>query len=198
MIVITDKEVYSDADKFVHRIGTDSYFKRCIKLSDDADTDFEEVDARPAQEETEQVSFEEQAKIILKAQTRAITTFSNSDALKVKDLFDDWINYTADDAENLKKGQIVKTTDGLWRVRQEHKAQKHYPPSIHTAALYERIVKDHEGTESDPIPYAPPMEIFNGKYYTQDGVLYLCTRDSGQALTHNLSELVNLYVSIVE
>lgn len=197
MIVITDKEVYSDAGKLVHRIGTDSYFKRCIKLSDDADTDFEEVDARPTQEEIEQISFEEKAKIILKAQTREITTFSNNDALKVKELFDDWIDYTADDADNLKKGQIVKTTDGLWRVRQEHKAQKHYPPSIHTASLYERIIKDYAGTAEDPIPYAPPMEIFNGKYYTQDGVLYLCTRDSGQALTHNLSELVGLYVEVV-
>ena len=197
MIVITDKEVYSDAGKLVHRIGTDSYFKRCIKLSDDADTDFEEVDARPTQEEIEQISFEEKAKIILKAQTREITTFSNNDALKVKELFDDWIDYTADGADNLKKGQIVKTTDELWRVRQEHKAQKHYPPSIHTASLYERIVKDNKGTKSDPIPYAPPMEIFNGKYYTQDDVLYLCTRDSGQALTHNLSELVGLYVEVV-
>lgn len=197
MIVITDKEVYSDAGKLVHRIGTNSYFKRCIKLSDDVDTDFEEVDEIPPHEEEETVSFEEQARIILKAQTREITTFSNNDAFKVKDLFDDWIDYTADDAANLKKDQIVKTTDGLWRVRQEHKAQKHYAPSIHTASLYERIVKDHAGTESDPIPYAPPMEIFNGKYYTQDGVLYLCTRDSGQALTHNLSELVGLYVEVV-
>ena len=197
MIVITDKEVYSDAGKLVHRIGTNSYFKKCIKLSDDVDTDFEEVDEIPSHEEEETVSFKEQAKIVLKAQTREITTFSNNDALKVKDLFDDWIDYTADGAENLKKGQIVKTTDGLWRVRQEHKAQKHYAPSIHTASLYERIVKDHEGTESDPIPYAPPMEISNGKYYTQDGVLYLCTRDSGQALTHNLSELVGLYVEVV-
>lgn len=198
MIVITESEVYSDAGKLVHRIGTDSYFKRCIKLSDDADTDFEEVDKIPEPETEETVPFEEQAKIILKAQIREITTFSNNDALKVKDLFDNWIDYTADGAEKLKTGQIVKTADGLWRVRQEHKAQKHYAPSIHTASLYERIVKDHDGTKSDPIPYAPPMEIFNGKYYTQDGVLYLCTRDSGQALTHNLSELVDIYVSIVE
>jgi len=41
------------------------------------------------------------------------------------------------------------------------------------------------------------MEIFNGKYYTQDEVLYRCMRDSGQALTHNLSELVGLYVEVV-
>ena len=197
MIVITESEVYSDAGKLVHRIGTDSYFKRYSTLSDDAETDFEEVDKIPPHEEEETVSFEEQAKIVLKAQTREITTFSNNDALKVKDLFDDWIDYTADDAENLKVGQIVKTADGLWRVRQEHKAQKHYAPSKHTASLYERIVKDHDGTKDDPIPYAPPMEIFNGKYYTQDDVQYLCTRDSGQALTHNLSELVGLYVEVV-
>lgn len=195
MIVITEKEVYSDAGKLVHRIGTESYFKRCIKLSDDVDTDFEEVDEIPVQEEEEAVPFGEQAKIILKAQTRSITTFNNNDALKVKDLFDDWSDFIG---QTLNAGQIVRTAEGLWRVRQEHVAQRHYAPSIHTAALYERIVKDHEGTQDDPIPYAPPMEIFNGKYYTQDDVLYLCTRDSGQALTHNLNELVGLYVSIIE
>lgn len=195
MIVITEKEVYSDAGKLVHRIGTESYFTRCIKLSDDADTDFEEVDEIPVHEEEEAVPFEERAKIVLKAQTRQMTTFTNNEALKVRDLFDNWSDFIG---QTLNAGQIVRTAEGLWRVRQEHKAQRHYAPSIHTAALYERIVRDHEGTESDPIPYAPPMEIFNGKYYTQDDVLYLCTRDSGQALTHNLSELVGLYVSIVE
>ena len=195
MIVITEREVYSDAGKLVHRIGTESYFTRCIKLSDDVDTDFEEVDEIPVHEEEEAVPFEEQAKIVLKAQTRQVTTFSNNEALKVKDLFDNWNDLIG---QTLNAGQIVRTAEGLWRVRQEHVAQKHYAPSIHTAALYERIVRDHEGTESDPIPYAPPMEIFNGKYYTQDGVLYLCNRDSEQALTHNLSELVGLYVSIIE
>lgn len=195
MIVITEKEVYSDAGKLVHRIGTESYFTRCIKLSDDVDTDFEEVDEIPVHEEEEAVPLEEQAKIVLKAQTRQVTTFSNNEALKVRDLFDDWSDFIG---QTLNAGEIVRTAEGLWRVRQEHVAQAHYAPSIHTAALYERIVRDHEGTESDPIPYAPPMEIFNGKYYTQDGVLYLCNRDSEQALTHNLSELVGLYVSIIE
>ena len=194
MIVITDKEVYSDAGKLVHRVGTKSYFKRCIKLAGDVDTDFEEVDEVPVEEEEEHISFEEQAKVILKAQTRSITTFSNNDALKVKDLFDDWSELIG---QTVKAGRIVKTADGLWRVRQEHQVQAHYAPSIHTASLYERIVKDHAGTVDDPIPYAPPMEIFSGKYYTQDGVTYLCNRDSGQALTHNLSELVGLYVEVV-
>lgn len=40
------------------------------------------------------------------------------------------------------------------------------------------------------------MEIFKDKYYTQNDVLYICTRDSGQALTHDLSSLVGLYVNV--
>lgn len=49
-------------------------------------------------------------------------------------------------------------------------------------------------TKDDPIPYAPPMEIFKDKYYTQSKVLYKCIRDSGQPLSHNLSDLVGNYV----
>ena len=41
------------------------------------------------------------------------------------------------------------------------------------------------------------MEIFNGKYYAQGGVLYKCTRDSRQAISHNLSDLIGLYVELV-
>ena len=73
-----------------------------------------------------------------------------------------------------------------------------YTPGIETASLYEVIDREHDGTLSDPIPYTPPMEIFEGKYYIQSSVLYRCTRDSGTALTHNLSELVRLYVEVVE
>lgn len=50
------------------------------------------------------------------------------------------------------------------------------------------------GTKDDPIPYAPPMEIFKDKYYTQSKVLYKCIRDSGQPLSHNLSDLVGNYL----
>lgn len=71
-----------------------------------------------------------------------------------------------------------------------------YPPSLATASLYEVIVLTATGEKDDPIPYTPPMEIFNGKYYTQDEALYLCTRDSGVALSHNLRDLVGIYVEV--
>lgn len=91
-------------------------------------------------------------------------------------------------------GYVTRYDGRLYRARQTHLVLAVYPPSIYTAALYEVIEKTHEGTIEDPIPYAAPMEIFNGKYYEQYGVVYRCTRDSGTALTHDLSALVGLYV----
>ena len=54
-----------------------------------------------------------------------------------------------------------------------------------------------EGTRENPIAYNTNMEIFNGKYYIQNGVVYLCNRDSGAPLYHDLANLVGLYVTVV-
>lgn len=117
---------------------------------------------------------------------------TDEEALKRPLLVYPWDTYVG---KALAKGQVVSHDGKLWRVRQDVAAVlENQPPSLDTAALYEVIEVEPAGTQDDPIPYTPPMEIFNGKYYTQGGVLYKCTRDSGQALTHNLSDLVGLYV----
>ena len=87
--------------------------------------------------------------------------------------------------------------DELWKVRQAHTPQDQYPPSIDTAALYERIDEKHLGTEEDPIPYDPTMAVYNGKYYSYDGVLYLCIRDSGIPLYAEPGTLLNDYFTKV-
>ncbi|MBD8977202.1 MAG: hypothetical protein EGQ88_01225 [Prevotellamassilia timonensis] len=46
MIQIEDKQIFS-TDKYLHRIGTDVYFKRCFMLPTDGEKDFEEVDEIP-------------------------------------------------------------------------------------------------------------------------------------------------------
>lgn len=118
---------------------------------------------------------------------------TDNEALSVKELYPRWeekVDMT------IEAGYITLYNDSLWRAKQTHTALAIYPPSMDTAALYEVIVKDHEGTESDPIPYTPPMEIFADKYYTQNDVLYKCTRDSQTALTYNLADLVGMYVVI--
>ena len=76
--------------------------------------------------------------------------------------------------------------------------QEHYPPDTGTESLYARIDDVHDGDTYDPIPYEGNMALENGKYYTQNGVNYLCNRDTGNPVYNALSELVGLYVEIVE
>lgn len=123
------------------------------------------------------------------------TDITDEEALKRPLLVYSWDTYMG---KSLAAGQVVSHDGKLWRVRQDVAAVlDNQPPSLATAALYEVIEVEPAGTQDDPIPYTPPMEIFNGKYYTQGGVLYKCTRDSGQALSHNLSDLIGLYVELV-
>jgi hypothetical protein len=73
----------------------------------------------------------------------------------------------------------------------------HWIPDNGTESLYERIDEIHDGTKYDPIPYDGNMELFEGKYYTQNGAVYLCIRSTGTAVYHTLAELVGLYVTAV-
>ena len=98
--------------------------------------------------------------------------------------------------KQLAMGKIVSYDDKLWRVRQAHTAQEDWMPSLDAASLWEVIEVEHSGSLDDPIPYSVPMEIFNGKYYTEDNLTYICTRDSGIALSHPLSALIGVYVEL--
>lgn len=194
MIQIQNNEVFSDQNKYVHRLGTEQYFRRSFTLSGDTAEKFEEVDSIPEIEESI-IPIQEQ---MLKAQrltVKTMTTIENSVALEIPDLFPNFVDMIG---EAVKKGNILKYMGKLYRVRQDHAVLAIYTPGIETASLYEVIDKEHDGTINDPVPYTPPMEIFNSKYYTQNSVLYRCTRDSGQALTHNLADLVGIYVEVVE
>lgn len=125
-------------------------------------------------------------------QTMALT---DNEALKVKDMYPEWSEFIN---KSLTQGMKVQYDNKLYKVRQEiATVLENQPPSIHTAALYEEINETHAGTQEDPIPYTPPMEIFKNKYYTQNDILYKCIRDSGIPLSHDLSALVGLYVEII-
>lgn len=122
------------------------------------------------------------------------TDIGNEEALDYMVIVYQWSKFIG---KELPVGKIVSHDEKLWRVRQAHTAQEEYAPSMATAALFEVIEKEHAGTADDPIPYTAPMEIFAGKYYSEDGALYLCTRDSGTALSHALSSLIGIYVEAV-
>lgn len=148
----------------------------------------------PAVEPAEpEPTIDEQVRELILEQYNKRTDITDEDALKRPLLVYAWESYIG---KSLTTGQIVSHDGTLYRIRQDISAvlADQYP-SLDTAALYEAIEVEASGTADDPIAYVPPMEIFNGKYYTQNGVLYLCTRDSGTALSHDLSALVGLYVT---
>lgn len=150
----------------------------------------------PAVEPAEpEPTIDEQVRELILEQYNKRTDITDEDALKRPLLVYAWESYIG---KSLTTGQIVSYNDTLYRVRQDISAvlADQYP-SLDTAALFEAIEVEASGTADDPIAYVPPMEIFNGKYYSQGGVLYLCTRDSGTALSHDLSALVGLYVTTV-
>lgn len=123
------------------------------------------------------------------------TDITDEDALKRPLLVYEWDTYIG---KSLKTGQIVSYESKLYRVRQDISTViESWAPQLSTASLYEVIEVASAGTIDDPIPYTPPMEIFNGKYYTQNGVKYKCIRDSQTALSHNLADLIALYVEVV-
>lgn len=145
---------------------------------------------------TPEPTVDEQLKELLLDQYNARTDISDGDALKRPLLVYPWSDYIG---KALAKGQVVSHGDKLWRVRQDvATVLEGQSPSLDTAALYGVIEVEASGTVNDPIAYTPPMEIFEGKHYTQNGVKYRCTRSSGQEMSHDLADLVGTYVETVE
>ena len=95
-------------------------------------------------------------------------------------------------------GFKFKYGEKLYKTKQaNYTFVSHYPPGVGTENLFERIDEIHDGSEFDPIPYDGNMTLESGKYYTDDGVTYLCTRDTGNAVYHPLAELIGQYVELV-
>lgn len=96
--------------------------------------------------------------------------------------------FRVDDSED---ADLYKT------IQPELTIQAHYPPGVGTESLYTRIDETHDGSLYDPIPYDGNMALESGKYYTQSGMTYLCSRDTVNPVYNALSELVGLYVEVV-
>ena len=102
----------------------------------------------------------------------------------------------------IKKGDKFTYEGKLYAVLQDHTILAHYEPSINTASLYVEVTPDYNeqgeemGTIENPIPYEGNMTLEKDKYYIQDGIIYLCFRDTGNPVYHMLKDLIGLYVEI--
>lgn len=124
---------------------------------------------------------------------------SDADALKFKNLYPDWKEFIG---KSLKANFKINHNDRLYKTLQEVATvldQEGYRPGeVGSEALYEEINETNQGTLEDPIPYNNNMELFAGKYYSQGGITYKCTRNTEQPVYHDLSALVGIYVEVAE
>ena len=59
------------------------------------------------------------------------------------------------------------------------------------------IIREMTAEEITAIPYEGNMALESGKYYTQSGMTYLCSRDTVNPVYNALSELVGIYVEVI-
>lgn len=124
----------------------------------------------------------------------AVQSLPDKDALEVSILFPTWESLTGTE---VAAGTRLTYGGKLYKVLQAHTVSAQWVPGVGTESIYTRIDEEHEGDRYDPIPYEGNMELEQGKHYSQGGVVYLCTRSTGQAVYSTLAELVGLYVEVV-
>ena len=128
--------------------------------------------------------------MLLKQQVNTLEV-DDQTAFRMKEFYPAWAAggaYTA--------GFKVQDNVRLWRCLQAHTSQEGWEPE-NAPALWEEICETHDGSLYDPIPYNGNMALVSGLYYSQDGVTYLCSRDTGNPVYHALGELVGIYVEKV-
>lgn len=95
-------------------------------------------------------------------------------ALQVAALFDDFEDVVG---QTVEQGFKFRYGGKVWKTAQpKMKIQSIYTPGSGTESLYTVIDEEHAGTIQNPIPAATNMEYEYGKYYSEDGKIYLCKR----------------------
>lgn len=128
--------------------------------------------------------------LMLTVNTMSLT---DNDALSVKSVYPEWETLIG---KEVKKGDKMQCDGRLWKVLQQHTVQEQWRPGTGTESLYTEIVETASGTADDPIPYNNNMELEQGKYYIQDGITYLCTRNTDIPVYQPLADLVGIYVEL--
>lgn len=163
-----------------------------VELTSDEIAEMQESAARAeAEERRRPLTESEVTAMLIRAQVNTLDVDDNT-ALRMMDYYPAW-----ESGKAYTVGYKVTYNGKLYRVGMAHTSQADWTPDT-AVTLFERIDETHDGTKYDPISYDGNMALESGKYYTQDGVTYLCTRDTVNPVYNALADLVGLYVNKVE
>lgn len=189
-----------------------NYYEAGVALSSphlEKPDDYDEID-KPEDYEVKPIINHVQrlkrAKELMAQNTKEMNTLELSavEALEVVEWFPTWgVDDGFREGDTITKNTKFQHEGKLYACLQDHVIMPHYYPSVNTASLYVEVTPEYNdqgeelGTLENPIPYEGNMVLENGKYYSQDGVTYLCNRDTVNPVYHALKDLVGLYVDVV-
>lgn len=176
-----------------------NYYDAGVGLSEaklDTPDDFEEINKPEDYNEfkIDQVKRLIRIKDLVEDNKNNINTFGLTDeeSLQVIDWFPAWKANV-----ELKTGEKISYNGKLYEILQDHTSQDGWEPSINTASLFKEVaINDTFGTKNNPIEYNNNMALESGKYYIQNNITYLCTRDTGTAVYNDLAALIDIYVIV--
>lgn len=143
------------------------------------------------EERTRPLTAEEVTAMLIRQQVNTLEV-DDQTALRMAEFYPEW-----ESGQAYTTGYKVQRSGKLWRCLQAHTSQEGWEPE-NVPALWEEICETHDGSLYDPIPYEGNMALVSGLYYSQDGVVYLCSRDTVNPVYNQLRELVWIYVEVVE
>ena len=167
-----------------------------IEMTEEEIREFEaEQKAEEAAEKTRPMTETEVLSMLLKTQVNTIPV-DDSTALRMKSYYPTWEECLAQGSIDYNKVGFKFTYDNkLYSCLSANPTfSSAWVPGVGTESLYAVIDETHAGTLEDPIPYDGNMTLENGKYYSQGGHIYLCTRDTVNPVYNPLADLVGLYV----
>ena len=145
--------------------------------------------ALEAAERSRPLTADEVTALLIRQQINTLSVDDNT-ALRMREYYPEW-----ETGQDYPVSFKVQYGGALYKVLQAHTSQDGWEPE-NAPSLWTEICESHAGTLIDPIPYSGNMALEEGKYYSQSGVVYLCTRDTVNPVYNPLAELVGLYVEV--
>lgn len=120
---------------------------------------------------------QEQAMTLARIMAASATGLSDTTALAIPDLLPHWDELLAG-GNQVAAGVCLVHGGQTYRVVQAVTPIESQPPDMEgMLAIYRPVEREHTGTMADPIPWVSGMDCRTGKYYSYEGVTYLCKGD---------------------
>ena len=137
-----------------------------------------------------------QLKELAQAQVEALT---DEQAKKVPALFHLWTDHKQGDS--IAAGVREWYKGSLYKCITPHNWQSDWAPDVATSlwANVSEESQEADGSREHPFAWESGMTSYEGKYYTEEGTLYLCIRNSGGPVYSRIGDLPDgLYFNVAE